>query len=207
MKARSNNPAVETAVQKLLDEMERISRAANREIHVGPGMRSLHGDDENLLLESVGGRGGGGAACKKWVTSVRSIGEYGSQKAIVVKNGTVNQTSPSNVGEEVEYQPKELNFILLKCSTSSNGAITKAEIEVNEENLAGTQEDERGAPPSPFYVLLGSLKMNSVKMEVCHSLSAVPVETRRTSKEQTPDYGQEPFDRWYRWEVRELSTV
>jgi hypothetical protein len=164
-------------------------------------MRVPHLDGKHVVVESVGGSGGGGS-CKKWVPLIKSVGE-GNDKALVIKTGAINDTRPSNAGEEVTFSESEdPMYILLKVEASDTGNLTEATILVEKENLAGTQEDSQGAPPPSFHVLLGVIVRSTSTMMVCSSLSATPVETRRTAKE-VKKVGQEPFDRWYRWQVRE----
>lgn len=201
MRAKSNNANLEAAIQRILDKVDSTDRAARREIHVGPGMRSLHGDEENLLLEAVSSAGSG-SSCRKWQAGVRKK-EDGSCY-LIMRNGTVNGVLPSNVNEEVQFKQEELNYVLVETEITAEGSVTDCKIIVSKENLAGSQADNQGYPPSPAYVLVGTLRQTRYKAELCFSVSLTPVHTRKTARDEV-DFGQEPFDRWYRWEVRELE--
>ncbi len=202
MRAKSNNANLEAAIQRILDKVDGVDRAAHREIHVGPGMRSLHGDEENLLLEAVSSSTGSGSSCRKWQAGVRR--KEDSSYCLVMRNGTVNGVLPSNVNEEVEFKPKELNYVLVETEITAEGSVTDCKIIVSEQNLAGSQADNQGYPPSPAYVLVGTIRQTRYKAELCFSVSLTPVNTRKTARDEV-DFGQEPFDRWYKWEVRELE--
>ena len=58
LKATSNNPALENALNTILERLERVEAIAGRTIDVGPGLRSLHSDENTLLLEATGSGGG-----------------------------------------------------------------------------------------------------------------------------------------------------
>jgi hypothetical protein len=201
-RVRSSNKGLEDTLNYLLQEVGINARKAGRTLSVGPGLRSQHGDDETLLLEATAGDGGGGDACRKWEATIR---QKSGQYSLVVKSGTVNGVRPSNLNEPVTFNPSEINYVLCKVTSDATaGNVTVATIEVGTENKAGTQKDGEGAPPSPFYVLVGSLVKTTYHAELCYSVSATPVVTRTTNK-KINSFGELPYVRWYRWDVRELS--
>jgi hypothetical protein len=198
-RVRASNKGLEDVFNHILSEIERLGGSSR--VTLGRGLTSPHNDNNEMLLEADGGSGGGGS-CKKWVPLIKSVGD-GNDKALVIKTGAINDTRPRNAGQEVTFSESEdPRYILLKVEASDTGNLTEATILVEKENLAGTQEDSQGAPPPSFHVLLGVIVRSTSTMMVCSSLSATPVETRRTAKE-VKKVGQEPFDRWYRWQVRE----
>lgn len=198
-RVRSSNKGLEDVFNHILSELERLGGSSR--ITLGRGLTSPHFDRDEMILESEGG-GEGGGTCKKWVPLIKSGEE--DQRSLVIKTGTINSTRPINAGEDVKFAASDKPlYIMLKVEAEEEtGTLTAATIIIGKENLAGTQEDSKGAPPPSFHVLLGVLVGSAATMMVCSSLSASPVETRRTAKE-VKEVGQEPFDRWYRWQVRE----
>lgn len=198
MRFKSNNPEVEKGLNALAVYIESF---ANPEITVGRGMFSSHNDGKHVVLESRGS-GRTSSSCRKWQAGVRTK-EDGSCY-LIMRNGTVNGVLPSNVNEEVQFKQEELNYVLVETEITAEGSVTDCKIIVSKENLAGSQADNQGYPPSPAYVLIGTIKETTYKAELCFSVSLTPVHTRKTARDEV-DFGQEPFDRWYKWEVRELE--
>ena len=202
-KVTSNHPGLEAALRNLHLRIDALERIARRDIHVGPGLRSLHQSEDTLLLQSKGGGGsGGGGSCKKWVP--RKTTKEGTT-FLTFQTGTINGIRPSNMGEPIAYSVPgdDPLFIQLKTTTAGNTTeITASTIVIQTDNLV-TTEDAEGAPPGEFYTHLGTIVGNKITMDVCYSLSALPKETRRTAK-TVVEAGREPFERWYQWSVREL---
>jgi hypothetical protein len=197
MRVRSNHPGLESALNHIVDRLDQIEALASREIHVGPGLRSMHSDPSTLLLQAKA-RGGGGGDCRKWASRIVTKDK---KRFLVISSGTINGVRPVNMNKEVAIDDDEA-YIYLKCSSTEDSL--SATIVTDPEGTLSNSVDAEGAPPSEFYAYLGFISGNTIVIDVCYSLSALPIETRRTGKEPEGP-GAEPFDRWYRWDVRELK--
>lgn len=191
-------PGIESALNKALSYMDEIAQLAGRDIVLGKGLRSPHGDSRALVIESQNQVSQGGD-CRQWVPAYTSVD---GAPALLWRDGHINGVVAKNMGLDVVMPEKGLSYILAKVEASGTG-VTAFTIGITTENLAA-QEDAADIPPPVFYVLLGTVLEGKVKMTVCHNLAAYPRETRRTSK-APGNMGDEAFQRWYRWEVTEVT--
>lgn len=191
-------PGIESALNKALSYMDEIAQLAGRDIVLGKGLRSPHGDSRALVIESQSQAAQGGD-CRQWVPTRRKKDQGYS---LIWRDGAINGVVAKNMGLDVVMPEKGLSYILAKVEASGTG-VTAFTISITTENLAA-QEDAADIPPPVFYVLLGTVLEGKVKMTVCHNLAAYPRETRRTSK-APENMGDEAFQRWYRWEVTEVT--
>lgn len=191
-------PGIEGALNKVMEYMDSIAQLAGRDIVLGKGLRSPHGDSRALLIEGSSQSGQGGD-CRQWVPSFTSVD---GTPALVWRDGHINGVTALNIGQPVVYQNKGTFFILAKV-TAGQGSVSAFEIIISTTNKA-VYADSKGAPPSMFHALLGTIIESRVKMTVCRNLNVSPLETRRSAK--SPDtIRDEPFDRWFRWKILDSS--
>tara|TARA_R110000772_G_scaffold53591_1_gene122556 strand:+ start:1274 stop:1903 length:630 start_codon:yes stop_codon:yes gene_type:complete len=205
MKIRSNNPAVEAALQKIADAALNADRKASRKIDLGPGMRSLHEADDVICLESTGGRGGGGSSCKKWLP--RRGRDKAGKPTLKFIDGAINGVFAENIHTPISYTEKtQLQYIVADITADEEEGITKFTIAVTTEAEEAILEEAAGSPPSPAKFLLGGILGTSVYMSVCSNLSARVLETRKSARE--PEFlGAEPFERYYRWDIVQATEL
>lgn len=192
-------PGIESALNKVLEYMDSIAQLAGRDIVLGKGLRSPHGDGRAIVIEGSSAQATQGGECRQWVpTFTRS----GKSPALLWMDGAINGVVAKNMGAPVVIPEKGFAYILAKVE-ASGVKIGSFDIGVSSANLAA-QEDAPEVPPSTFYVLLGTVLNGVPRMTVCHNLSAAPRETRRSSRSPAK-MGDEAFQRWYRWEVVEVT--
>lgn len=192
-------PGIESALNKVLEYMDSIAQLAGRDIVLGKGLRSPHGDGRAIVIEGSSAQATQGGDCRQWVPTYTSVD---GAPALLWRDGHINGVTATNIGQPIVYQTKGTFYILAKV-TAGQGSVSAFEIVIGTDNLA-IYADSKGVPPPVFYALLGTVLDGSVKMTVCHNLAAYPRETRRTSK-VPKSMGEEAFDRWYRWEVTEVT--
>ena len=191
-------PGIESALNKALSYMDEIAQLAGRDIVLGKGLRSPHGDSRALVIESQSQAAQEGD-CRQWVPTYTSVD---GAPALLWRDGHINGVTATNIGQPIVYQTKGTFYILAKV-TAGQGSVSAFEIVIGTDNLA-IYADSKGVPPSVFHALLGTIVEGRTKMTVCHNLAAYPRETRRTSK-APENMGDEAFQRWYRWEVTEVT--
>lgn len=191
-------PGIESALNKVLEYMDSIAQLAGRDIVLGKGLRSPHGDSRALVIESQSQAAQGGD-CRQWVPTYTSVD---GAPALLWRDGHINGVTATNIGQPIVYKTKGTFYILAKVNANGT-AVGSSVIGISATNLA-VQADAPDIPPPVFYVLLGTILNGRVNMTVCHNLSASPRETRRSSKSPAK-MGDEAFQRWYRWEVVEVT--
>jgi len=191
-------PGIESALNKVLEYMDSIAQLAGRDIVLGKGLRSPHGDGRALIIEGNSQASAGGE-CRQWVPTYTSVD---GTPALIWKDGHINGVTATNIGQPVVYQTKGTFYILAKA-TAGQSSVSAFEIIVSSTNEA-VYADSKGAPPSVFHALLGTIVEGRTKMTVCRNLNVSPLETRRSAK--TPEsIRDEPFDRWFRWKILDSS--
>ena len=170
-----------------------------------PYVRVKQNGSGMTFIPTARGGGGRGSGCKHWRYSLVTDPENPSLTHIKFIDGLINNVAADNLGTDIAIDLEADDEYIVAEVSATEATVESFTIVTGEAATSLTLEETETSPPSSFKINLGVVKGGSVYMFVCKNLQAVPVETRREAS--AAPYGEEPFDRWYRWAVYEEGDL
>lgn len=118
--------------------------------------------------------------------------------------GTIGGILPSDMFADQAYTGSGTEYIYLDCSVTAN-AVSSATITIASSAPTLGIAPVSGSFPTSFNWLLGIIQDGVFAMLHNENLAADPVERYQTAK-ASPTALAEPFDRWYSFDVYELTA-
>lgn len=136
--------------------------------------------------------------CTPW----KPYGADGSN--VKFRPGTIGGILPSDMLSDQAYTASGTEYIYLVCSVTGN-AVSSATITIASSAPTLGIAPVSGSFPASFNWLLGIIQDGVFAMLHNENLAADPVERYQTAK-ASPTALAEPFDRWYSFDVYELTA-
>lgn len=120
--------------------------------------------------------------------------------------GSVNGIIATNWDDEIPLNPADTKFVVLNISGEANtGAVTALTIDL-EDSFPAPDNPVEGTLPASFKVVLGVVKNKTARMLITYNLIAQGAVTF-TKSIAAPGEGEEPFVRYWRWQVTQDAII
>jgi len=145
-------------------------------------------------------KGSGGTQTTHFPFEISGHRDSNGNFYVTVRFGTISGLIPDNISDFLYLNDTGTFYIKLGCQTNGKipTFITLYSDNQPEDNSATVTQ---GSPPPDFNITLGVVKAKKVYQVVYDNMIATPKVVFLETKTQGLSAGQEPFNRWWAWQV------